>query len=202
MCLDPANDDRLVSFSIKYANEGGSAAFTLPRVGPAGGTCSTIEAEEREFPKALVIYQDVAGVKAVQFFPRGDGVPAVMLGNASRAKDEAGTFSFGDSSDVIGFYGFQNDKAIRTLGLLARDNVCAGEVAEARANREVSFSSGGDSDDSGEVLLVVLIIVLVSILLAFLIIGITHFATKGKGASARVGTTEMAGTANNSASVP
>lgn len=45
LCLDDAA--RLVSFTFTYASENGSQTYTLPRVGPAGGTCVDFVMENR-----------------------------------------------------------------------------------------------------------------------------------------------------------
>ena len=109
---------------------------------------------------------------------------------------------------MIGFYGLQNDKALRTLGLIVKNNQCVDQIAEGRDNRVTSFSTAkGDDDkeDADAVLAAVFIIVGAAIIVSILIVCITHQTTKTNktrvGAVTEFGRREPA-TANNSEQIP
>ncbi len=109
---------------------------------------------------------------------------------------------------MIGFYGLQNDKALRTLGLIVKNNQCVDKLTEERKDRVNSFSSANGDDgkeDADAVLAAVFIIVGVAIIVSILIMCITHQTTKTNttrvGAVTEFGRREPA-TANNSEQVP
>jgi len=72
LCVDLANNNKLLNFSIIFANADASDRFVLPTIGKPGGTCATVEAPDREFPRSIVVYQDGSGINAVTFVSRGD----------------------------------------------------------------------------------------------------------------------------------
>jgi len=124
LCLDLKNNNKLVSFAIKYADAAVSSTFALPRVGPNGGTCATTKAANRDFPAAYTVFQDGQGLDAIQILSRGEGASIFTLGKPNKTRDESSVFQFDDKMDLIGFYGIQGDTAIGTLGFLFRNNTC------------------------------------------------------------------------------
>ena len=123
-CTDPGRDNRMVSFSIKFADKDGDDEFTIPIVGSEGGECETIENTNRENAAAMLIYQDDAGINGLQIKTRGEKPEVITIGNPLTKKSERKLFSFSDQFDLIGFYGLQNEKAVRTLGLVVKNNQC------------------------------------------------------------------------------
>ena len=65
LCVDTENENKLISFSVIYANENESEKWQLPKMGPKGGECTEVSAPVREFPRAFRIYQDGKGINAV-----------------------------------------------------------------------------------------------------------------------------------------
>lgn len=109
---------------------------------------------------------------------------------------------------MIGFYGLQNDKALRSLGLIVKNNQCVDGFAEGREDRVNSFSSANGDDgkeDANAVLAAVFIIVGAAIIVSILIMCITHHTTKTNqtrvGVVTEFGKREPA-TANNSEQIP
>ena len=110
-CVDLDNNNKLVSFTIKYADEDANTenTFTIPRVGPAGGACAVVKAPSREFPSLVRIYGDGERLNAVQILPKGVNPRLFTLGNFDRETDESVVLEFNDNEDVLGFYGVQGD---------------------------------------------------------------------------------------------
>ena len=96
---------------IRYADEDANIenTFIIPRVGPAGGNCTSVRAPSREFPMAMRIYQDGEGINAVQILPKSVNPKLVTLGKFDRETDESIDFNFKENEDVLGFYGVQGD---------------------------------------------------------------------------------------------
>ena len=111
LCVDVDNNNKLVSFMIRYADEDANIenTFIIPRVGPAGGNCTAVRAPSREFPRAMRIYQDGEGISAVQILPKGENPKLFTLGKFDRETDDSETFNFKDNEDVLGFWGVQGD---------------------------------------------------------------------------------------------
>ncbi len=208
VCVDSENDNRLISLSMDFADEDGNDSFSLPIVGVEGGKCETIKNEQRQFPAAIIIYQDGRGINGIRLKPRGENTKILNFGNPSSKQKERKQFNFSSEFDLIGFYGLQNDKAIRTLGLIVKNNQCVDRFVEGSAERGSSFSSAKDDDGKEEadaVLTAVFIIVGAAIIVSILIIVITHQTTKTNttkvGVVTEFGRREPA-TANNSEQIP
>ena len=57
LCVDLQNNRKLLSFDITFADASGENTFKLPTIGPSGlGTCTTINAPSRTFPRASIVY--------------------------------------------------------------------------------------------------------------------------------------------------
>ena len=65
LCVDLADDRKLISFNVIYGNAEGTTTWELPTIGPEGDTCTVINAPVREFPRALRIYQNGKGINAI-----------------------------------------------------------------------------------------------------------------------------------------
>lgn len=94
LCIDLKNNNKLVSFTIKYANEDVSSTFAIPRVGPNGGTCMAAKAQGRAFPQAYNIFQDGMGINAVQVLPRAETPALFTMGKFDRTTNESKTIMF------------------------------------------------------------------------------------------------------------
>jgi len=123
VCIDEAKDDRLVSLTFTFANESGTQRRTLPRVGPAGGTCSQVVLEDRSHVDDAFIVGDADGVRAYATVTDADTFTS--YGNYALTTTDYKFFEVPSDELVIGFTGStDSEEALVSLGLVIANEGC------------------------------------------------------------------------------